>query len=105
MGTDKAPMYAAGSTVWTNQDTPLWAAGSTTPTSTQNFRNTNMSVPVCAKYADWCQPLDEEAKRCYDHRLNSDIQYSKIQTKCGTCGKALKKGSLKKHEEIQHKIT
>ena len=34
------PMYNAGSTVWTNQNTPLWAAGTPTPTSTQNFRNT-----------------------------------------------------------------
>jgi hypothetical protein len=33
-------MYNAGSTVWTNQDTPLWAAGTPTPTATQNFRNT-----------------------------------------------------------------
>jgi hypothetical protein len=40
MGTDKARMYAAGSTVWTNQDTPLWAAGTPTPTATQNFKNT-----------------------------------------------------------------
>jgi len=40
MGTPKAPMYAAGATVWTDQDTPTWAAGSTTPTATQNFRNT-----------------------------------------------------------------
>jgi hypothetical protein len=40
MGTPKARMYAAGSTVWTKQDTPLWAAGTPTPTATQNFRNT-----------------------------------------------------------------
>ena len=39
MGTPKAFMYAAGSTVWTKQDTPLWAAGTPTPTATQNFRN------------------------------------------------------------------
>lgn len=40
MGTPKARMYAAGSTVWTKQNTPLWAAGTPTPTATQNFRNT-----------------------------------------------------------------
>jgi hypothetical protein len=33
-------MYNAGSTVWTNQDTPTWIAGTPTPTATQNFRNT-----------------------------------------------------------------
>jgi lysozyme len=33
--------YAAGSTVWTKQDTPTWAAGTPTPTATQNFKNTN----------------------------------------------------------------
>ena len=35
------PMYAAGATVWTKQDTPTWAAGTPTPTATQNFKNTN----------------------------------------------------------------
>ena len=39
MGTLKAPMYAAGSTVWTKQTTPTWVAGTPTPTATQNFRN------------------------------------------------------------------
>lgn len=39
MGTPKAPMYAAGSTVWTKQTTPTWVAGTPTPTATQNFRN------------------------------------------------------------------
>ena len=33
--------YAAGSTVWTKQNTPTWVAGTRTPTATQNFKNTN----------------------------------------------------------------
>jgi hypothetical protein len=45
MGTPKAPMYAAGATVWTKQDTPLWA----TPTSTQaNYKNSRAISPESA---------------------------------------------------------
>lgn len=33
------PLYGAGSTVWTKQNTPTWIAGTPTPTATQNFRN------------------------------------------------------------------
>lgn len=48
MGTPKAPMYAAGSTVWTKQDTPLWA-GTPTPTSTQaNYKNSRAISPESA---------------------------------------------------------
>lgn len=39
MGTPKAPMYAAGSTVWTKQTTPSWVAGTPTPTTTQREIN------------------------------------------------------------------
>lgn len=39
MGTPKAPMYAAGSTVWTKQTTPTWVAGTPTPTTTQRKIN------------------------------------------------------------------
>lgn len=39
MGTPKAPMYAAGSTVWTKQTTPTWVAGTPTPTTTQREIN------------------------------------------------------------------
>ena len=49
MGTPKAPMYAAGATVWTKQDTPLWAAGTPTPTSTQaNYKNSRAISPESA---------------------------------------------------------
>lgn len=49
MGTPKAPMYAAGATVWTNQNTPLWAAGTPTPTSTQaDYKNSRAISPESA---------------------------------------------------------
>jgi hypothetical protein len=68
-------MYNAGSTVWTNQDTPLWAAGTPTPTATQNFRNdrslntdTYRIGDVIATGMDYKSP----AAGTYDY--NKDIQ-------------------------------
>lgn len=74
-GTPKAPMYAAGSTVWTNQDTPLWAAGSTTPTSTQHFRNTGSLNTDRYRIGDVIPTgMDYKTPSAGTHDYNQDVQ-------------------------------
>jgi hypothetical protein len=75
MGTPKARMYAAGSTVWTNQDTPLWAAGTPTPTSTQNFKNTGSLNTSRYRIGDVIPTgMDYKSPAAGTYDYNKDIQ-------------------------------
>jgi len=93
-------MYNAGSTVWTNQDTPLWAAGTSTPTATQHFRNTGSLNTSKYKIGDVIPTgMNYKTPSSGTHDYNQDVQPPKkmVLHAPDTTIMAKHGGQIKKH--------